>query len=434
MTQTLRIGIAGLGTVGIGVVKIFQDHGTSFPKKAGRDIVITAVSARDRKKDRGVCLDSYTWYDDPLAIARADTVDVVVELIGGSAGLPRELVETALQNGKHVVTANKALLAEHGFALACLAEKKNRALCYEAAVAGGIPIIKALREGFVANQISEIRGILNGTCNYILTAMRETGRSFEDILKEAQEKGYAEADPTFDIEGIDAAHKLCILNALAFGINPNFEHIGVVGISAITTDDIKAADELGYRIKLLGVARREGSRTVQRVEPCLVPISSPLGSVEGVFNAVDITGDFVGRGLLVGRGAGEGPTASAVVADLMDIARGNITPVFALPPEFLTDPEPRPHESTETSSSTAPFYVRLTVRDQPGVLASVAGVLYDSNISIGAVMQRARMPGQTVPLILTTHPACPEDLQTACRNLEGLPTVTEKPVLMRIED
>jgi len=430
MSEPLRLGIAGLGTVGTGVVKMIQHSAALLAARAGRSIEIRAVSARDKTKSRGVELASYAWEDDPLALAARDDVDVVVELIGGADGQAAALVRKALTAGKHVVTANKALLAHAGYDLAVLAEAQGVSLRYEAAVAGGIPVIKTLREGFAGNNIRAVYGILNGTCNYILTAMRETGRDFEGILAEAQVKGYAEADPSFDVDGIDAAHKLCILTSLAFGVKPDFQNMKIQGIRHINATDIAFAAELGYRIKLLGIAERmKGGEISQILEPCLVPVSSPLGEIEDVYNAVYIEGDFVATQLLTGRGAGEGPTASAVMADVMDIARGFVLPTFGVPAKALQ--EARWMAAGDCASR---FYIRLMVLDQPGVIAEVSAILRDLDISIEGLLQRGRDPGQPVPIVLTTHETPQVRLEKACAAFAKLPAVVDAPCLIRIED
>ena len=428
MASNLRIGIAGLGTVGAGVVKILQAHGADIALRAGKDIVITAVHARDANKDRGVDLSKYSWEKDIAALATRDDVDVVVELIGGDGGPAKALVENSLKNKKHVVTANKALLAKHGLALAKLAEDNGVSLNFEASVAGGIPIIKALREGFAGNKIEGIYGILNGTCNYILTEMRETGRDFGDVLKEAQEKGYAEADPTFDVDGIDAAHKLTILSALAFGVKPDFANIDISGIRKITADDIEFAKELGCRIKLLGIARDIGGRIAQSLEPCLVPIDAPMGTVEGVFNAVFVEGDFVDRAMLEGRGAGQGPTASAVVADLIDLARGYYLPTFGLPVAQLKEAK-----WASAKDIVSGQYINLTVTDQPGVIADVSAILRDYGISIESMIQRGRDPGQPVSVVITTHECSRESMRGASAKIAALKSVAAPPTVLRIE-
>ena len=428
MSSKLRIGIAGLGTVGAGVVKILQAHDADIARRAGKEISITAVHARDAKKDRGVDLSGYAWEKDVAALATRSDVDVVVELIGGDSGAAKNLVEQALKNKKHVVSANKALLAKHGLALAKLAEENGVSLNFEASVAGGIPIIKALREGFAGNRIDGIYGILNGTCNYILTEMRETGRDFSDVLKEAQEKGYAEADPTFDVDGIDAAHKLTILSALAFGVKPDFEAIDITGIRKITARDIEFAKELGCRIKLLGIARDIGGRIAQSLEPCLVPIDAPLGTVEGVFNAVFVEGDFVDRAMLEGRGAGQGPTASAVVADLIDLARGYYLPAFGLPVAQL-----KGAQWAEAKDIVSGQYINLTVTDQPGVIADVSAILRDFGISIESMIQRGRDPGQPVSVVITTHECSREAIRAASARISALKSVAALPTILRID-
>lgn len=429
MSEAFRIGIAGLGTVGTGVIKILQQNADLITARAGRPIEIHCVSARSKQKDRGVDLSNYKWTDRSIDIAESEEVDAVVELIGGSEGDALELVRTALENGKHVVTANKALLAHHGFKLAQTAESTNVSLNYEAAVAGGIPIIKAMREGLAANRFSAVYGILNGTCNYILTMMRETGGNFDDILKEAQEQGYAEADPAFDIEGIDAAHKLCILTSLAFGVKPDFDNLHITGITDINAIDIEYATEFGYRIKLLGIARKTPEGIMQIMEPCLVPIGSPMGIVEDVYNAVYAEGDFVETPLLTGKGAGEGPTASSVVADLIDIARGIKIPTFGAPVDDL-----KTAAWIDIGETKAHYYIRLHVLDRPGVISDISAILKEDNISIQAMVQRARDPDQPVPVVLTTHDVRHADMVNAIEKIRNLQTCVEKPCFIRIEE
>jgi homoserine dehydrogenase len=427
MTQPFRVSIAGLGTVGAGVVKILQQNHDLITARAGRAVEIVAVSARDRKKGRGVDLSAYAWHDDPAALATGEG-DAVIELIGGSDGVAPALVRAAIKNKKHVVTANKALLAHHGAELALLAEAGGVSLAYEAAVAGGVPAIKALREGLAANKIGAVYGILNGTCNYILTQMRETGRDFADVLKEAQEKGYAEADPAFDIDGVDAGHKICILAAIAFGVKPDFKAVRLTGIRQVSAVDISFAGELGYKIKLLGIARDYDGRILVSVEPCLVGINTPLGTVDGVLNAVFVEGNFVRSPLLTGRGAGEGPTASAVVADIIDLARGLRVPTFGVPAVKLKVPE-----FVDPGETINPYYLRLTVLDQPGVLADVSAILRDHRISIESLLQRGRDPDQPVPVVITTHESRHADMQEACRLIGALKSCVEAPCLMRIK-
>src|SRR5579863_1000935 len=354
MKPTLKIAIAGLGTVGAGVVALLRRNSALLERHAGRKLELVAVSARDRSRERAIDLTGVAWHEDAIAMAAQPGVDVVIELIGGSDGVARQVVTTALGHGKTVVTANKALLAHHGTTLARLAEAKGVALGFEAAVAGGIPILKALREGLAANHILRVCGILNGTCNYILSQMRQTGRDFATVLAEAQSLGYAEADPSFDIDGIDAAHKLALLAAVAFGNTVNFAGVHVEGIRHVTALDIAFAHDLGYRIKLLGLARLTEHGLEQRVHPCMVPLAAPLAHVENVFNAVMVEGDFVGRLTLEGRGAGADPTASAVVADLLDIAAGRGAPGFGVPASSL---QKRP--SAPMARRAGAYYVRL---------------------------------------------------------------------------
>lgn len=428
MSKPFRIGIAGLGTVGAGVVKILQDNAPLIAVRAGRPVEIVSVSARDKKKKRGIDLKNYQWVDKPEDMANAD-VDAVVELVGGAGGAAKNLVEKALKNKIHVVTANKALIASHGFALAQLAEKNNVSLNYEASVAGGIPIIKALREGFAGNKIKAVYGILNGTCNYILTEMRETGRDFADVLKDAQKRGYAEADPSFDVDGIDAGHKLCILTSLAFGLKPDVKALKASGIRSISALDIDFARELGYKIKLLGIAKEYNDKVMQVVEPCLVPAQSGLGAVEGVFNAVYVQGDFAGSQLLTGRGAGEGPTASSVVADIIDLARGQKIPVFGIPAKKL-----KTSQFMDRGAIESRYYLRLNVLDIPGVIAEVGAILRDHHISVESLVQRGRDPKQPVSVVIITHEAKHADMVESCRLIHKLKFTREPPCLIRIEE
>jgi homoserine dehydrogenase len=428
MPRPLSVGVAGLGTVGAGLLRLLRDNAELVTARAGRPVVVTAVSARDRGRDRGVPLTGLRWHDDAVALASDDTVDVVVELIGGSEGPGRALVEAALAAGKPVVTANKALLAVHGAALAAAAERAAVPLAFEAAVAGGIPVIKALREGLAGNRISRVAGILNGTCNYILTVMREHGREFAEVLAEAQKLGYAEADPAFDIDGIDAAHKLAILAALAFGRPVDFDAVHVEGIRRISALDIAFAGELGYRIKLLGIARRTEAGIEARVHPCMVPRSAPIARVDGVFNAVVAEGDFVGRIMLEGRGAGAGPTASAVAADLIDIARYRFAPVWGAASGALTDAPSLP-----ISAHVGAYYLRLMVVDRPGVIADVTAVLRDQGISLESMLQRGRSPGEVVPVVLVTHETRESAMRAALARIAALDAVLEDPAVIRFE-
>jgi homoserine dehydrogenase len=422
----LRVGVAGLGTVGAGVLRLLRANAAAIAQRAGRPIEVAAVSARDRHRDRGVDLGPLRWYDDPPALAADDGVDIVVELIGGAEGVAKALVEASLARGKPVVTANKALLARHGAALGCLAAGQGAALGFEASVAGGIPVIKALREGLGANRFSRISGILNGTCNFVLSQMRETGRTFETVLAEAQALGYAEADPTLDIDGWDAAHKLAILAALGFGIPVDLDMVYVEGIRHISPLDIEYADELGYRIKLLGTAARTERGIEQRVHPTMVPVSEPLALADGVDNAVVIEGDAMARLVLQGPGAGAGPTASAVVADLIDLAQGRRLPSFVTGPEDGL-------AAVSLAEHAGPCYVRLMVLDQPGVIADVAAELRNERVSMEAMIQRRNHPGNAVPVVLTTHPAQEAALRRALTRIGQLGTVLEPPRMIRIE-
>ena len=424
----LRIGIAGLGTVGRGTLKVLRNNAELLALRAGRELRPVAVSARTRTKDRGVSLAGLRWHDDPLALSQDPEVDVVVELIGGSGGIGRDLCERALAAGKHVVTANKALLAHHGTQLARAAEKAGRTLAFEAAVAGGIPIVKALREGLAANRIAQLYGILNGTCNYILTQMHREGREFAAVLEEAQELGYAEADPSFDVDGVDAGHKLAILAAAAFGGEVDFAAVSLEGIRHVTLADIRFAEELGYRIKLLGIARRTELGVEQRVHPCMVPLAAPIATVDGVYNAVVVEGDSVGTTVYEGRGAGEGPTASAVVADLMDIARGRGLPAFGVPAARLEKLARAP-----LAKRKGPCYVRLMVVDRPGIFAAVAASLRDHEISMESVLQRGRAPGEVVPVVMTLHEAAEAALQQALAEIAKHDGIVEPPRMIRIE-
>jgi homoserine dehydrogenase len=428
MAEPLRLGIAGLGTVGSAVLRLLAQNGSLLAERAGRPLEVTAVSARQRARSRGVDLGRFRWYDDPIALAADPEVDVVLELIGGADDPALALCRATLGAGKPLVTANKALLAHHGAELARLAEANGVTIGFEAAIAGGIPIVKTLREALAGNRISRVYGILNGTCNYILTTMREGGRSFDDVLAEAQQLGYAEADPSFDIDGVDAAHKLALLAALAFGCAPDFDAVYIEGIRHVSPLDIAFASEMGYRIKLLGVARRTEYGLEQRVHPSMVRIGTPISQVEGVFNAVVAEGDQVDATLYSGRGAGGGPTASAVVADIADIAKGLTLPVLGVPSAALQALPPAPMEHHYGA-----YYFRLMVVDQPGVLADVAACLRDHEVSIEALIQRARNPLEPVPIVLTTHETKEAQMTGALARIAALSTVLEPPRLIRIE-
>lgn len=429
MKRTLKIAIAGLGTVGVGTVKILQSAQDLLKARSGCEIVITAVSARERDRERGIDLAGYTWYGDAAQMAREADADVFVELIGGSNGIALDSVKAALERGLSVVTANKALLAAHGVELARIAESMGVHLGYEAAVAGGIPIIKSMREGLAGNRITRIYGILNGTCNYILTKMEATGESFDAVLAEAQAKGYAEADPTFDVGGIDTAHKLSLLAALGFGVEVNFDGVTTEGIETITADDIAYARELGYRIKLLGVATRTPYGIEQRVHPCLVPLGAPIAAVDDVFNAVVIDGDAVGQATFEGRGAGEGPTASAVVSDIVDVARGTVLPTFGIGTAAL-----EPLKVSAMEHHEGAYYLRLQVIDQPGVMAAITVILADCGVSIDSIIQRGRAPGESVPVVILTHETQESVMMSALDQFRQQETVTAEPQLIRIEN
>ncbi len=428
MSAPLKIAVAGLGTVGAATVRLLAEQADLITARCGRPVVVTAVSARSRNKDRGVDLSGLAWYDDPVEMARDADADLVCELIGGSEGTAKDVVEAAFAAGRHVVTANKALVAHHGVALAEAAEAKGLALNYEAAVAGGIPIIKALREGLAGNRLSSVYGILNGTCNYILTVMRETGRDFADVLADAQALGYAEADPSFDVDGVDAAHKLAILTSLAFGTQVNFKALHIEGIRHVSAVDIQFAEELGYRIKLLGIARQTDHGIEQRVHPCMVPLGTPIATVDEVFNAVVAQGDAVGRSVYEGRGAGAGPTASAVLADILDVAAGRRCPTFGIPANQLV-----PLAPWSMDQYVGAYYIRLMVKDVPGVFADIASALREAEVSMEAILQRGRSPGEVVPVVMTLHETSEASLRNALQRVEAIEAVVEPPRVIRIE-
>jgi homoserine dehydrogenase len=439
MNQPLKLGIAGLGTVGTGLLQLLHEHGGRLARNVGRNIEVVGVSARSRSKQRGVALDGIAWFDDPALLAADPSIDVFVELIGGEDGAAKGAVEAALGAGKHVVTANKALLAKHGTELARLAEKHGVALNFEAAVAGGIPVIKTLREALAGNQIRRIYGILNGTCNYILTQMQEEHRPFADVLKEAQAMGYAEADPTFDIGGFDTAHKLALLTSLAFGTKVALDQVHVEGIEAISAADIEAADDLGYRIKLLGVALMTESGIEQRVHPAMVPKHSAIAEVSGVTNCVAIDGDYCGNLLLAGAGAGAKATASAVAGDIVDIARGDNPPPFGVPAANL-----KAYKRAKLGQHQGAYYVRLAVYDRPGAMAGIAGRMGERGVSLESIVQRrppgaqigiaARLkPGAPTPVILITHETTEEAMRGALSSIDKDGNVSERPQMIRIE-
>ena len=432
MAEPLRIALAGLGTVGAGVIRLVEANAALIARRAGKPIVITAVSARDRTKDRGIDMSPYAWEDDMTVMASRDDVDVVVELVGGSDGPALALARNAIASGKALVTANKAMIAHHGLELAQAAEAARVALKFEAAVAGGIPVIKGLREGAAANEFKRVYGILNGTCNYILSTMEDTGRDFADVLAEAQAKGFAEADPAFDIEGTDAAHKLSILAAIAFGARVDFPSVDTAGITRIMAADIAQADALGYVIRLIGMAEPgsngSGTALFQRVRPHLVPFDHPLAHVDGATNAVVAEGNFSGRLLFQGAGAGDGPTASAVVADLIDIARGEIGAPFSVPVAELDALAP-----ADTGHRTGRSYIRFVVADRPGVLAEITAAMRDAGVSIESLIQKGRAEaGGDVLVAMVTHEGPESAVTEALRLLEGSPAIAGEPLVMHI--
>ncbi|WP_156840776.1 homoserine dehydrogenase [Novosphingobium aquimarinum] len=434
MAEPLKIALAGLGTVGTGVIRLIETNAELISRRAGRPIRITAVSARDRSKDRGIDLSAYEWDDDPTRLGNRADVDVVVELVGGSDGPALTLARNTIAAGKSLVTANKAMIAHHGLELAAAAEQADVALKFEAAVAGGIPVIKGLSEGAAANQIDRVYGILNGTCNYILSTMEDTGADFGDVLAEAQRLGYAEADPTFDVEGVDAAHKLSILAAIAFGTKLRFDAVETSGISRIMAVDIAQARTLGYVIRLIGVAEAASPSgkpgLFQRVRAHLVAFDHPLAHVDGATNAVVAVGNFMGRLLFQGAGAGDGPTASAVVADLIDIARNDWGVGFSMPSGELREMAP-----AASGERRGRAYLRFIVPDRPGVLADITAAMRDAGVSIESMIQKARddRTGE-VMLALVTHEGPESCVEEALRILEGSESLNAPPLVLNILD
>jgi homoserine dehydrogenase len=429
--EPLKLGIAGLGTVGTGLLQLLEAHGTKLADQLHRPVQVVAVSARSRSKDRGVPLGGLRWFDDPVALAADPGIDCFVELIGGEDGVAKRAVETALASRKHVVTANKALLAHHGYELAVLAEKHGVALNFEAAVAGGIPAIKTVRESLVGNQVRRVSGILNGTCNYILSKMQEERRPFAEVLKEAQAAGYAEADPTFDIGGYDAAHKLTLLTSLVFGTRVAFDQIHIEGIQSITAADIDAADELGYRIKLLGVAVLTDSGIESRVTPVMIPVEAAIAGVSGVTNAVSLDADFAGNLLLVGPGAGARATASAVASDIVDIAAGFVLPPFGVPSSRL-----KPHNKATLGQHQGGYYIRFSAYDRPGVMAAITKRMAEQEVSLDSIVQRGPRgtPGALANIVIITHETTEAAIRTALDAIEADGKVAEPPQMIRIEE
>ncbi len=432
----LRIGVAGLGNVGATLVRIIQKDGLELNRKLGRKIVVTAVCARSRSRDRGIDATDLEWFDDPVALAKSDGIDLFVELIGGEDGPALAAVKAALEIGRPVVTANKALLARHGVALAKLAEESGAQLGFEAAVAGGIPVIKTLREGLGSARIARVYGIMNGTCNYILSRMGNEGISFADCLKDAQALGYAEADPAFDVEGFDTAHKLAILASLCFGCEIAPDEIFVEGITSISQADIKVAGDLGYKIKLLGIAQRSADGIDQRVHPTLVKKTSAIAGIDGVLNAVALETDHVHELMLSGPGAGGPPTASSVLSDILDIARGTRVPPLGVPSAELT-----PYRQAPMRAHEGGYYIRLNAKDVPGALAAIASRMGEAGISLESVIQRpdlrvsdpAAAGVETRTVVLLTHSTMEQTVRDALARIAGDGFTVGDPQMIRIE-
>jgi homoserine dehydrogenase len=423
--SSLKIAIAGLGVVGGEVARQLMHRQQQLALASGRALQLLAVSARSAGADRGFSMDQIDWHDNAIELASRDDVDVIIEMIGGSEGVAVELTRAALKNGKHVITANKAMIAHHGAELAGLAEDHYCYLLFESAVAGGIPALKTLREGLAGNDMKRIAGILNGTCNYILTTMEQTGEDFANVLAEAQRLGYAETEPSFDVDGIDAAHKLTILAAIAFGQKPNFASASIQGIRDVSAVDFAFANQLGFRIKLVGVAT---PGQAPRMQTCLLPLSSQLAKVNGVLNAVEFYGEPIGSIIAIGPGAGGEATSSAVLSDIIDIAHNRGGLPFGCPVAQLVDSA----DQVGAAPADLPFYVRLMVLDEPGVLASVTSILQKHRISVESMIQQGRAPGDVVALVMTTHETAEDTLTAALDEMASLPSVKAKPVAMPI--
>lgn len=429
----IRVGLLGLGTIGTGVARLMLEHGELLAQRLGRKITLARICERDIKRDRGLDLRGADLTTEVARVIEADDIDIVIELIGGYEPA-RSFVASAIAHGKHVVTANKALIAKYGEELFGLAAQKGVAIGFEAAVGGGIPCLKALREGLAANRVESVYGILNGTCNYILTKMEHEGLGFEEVLAQAQKLGYAEADPTFDVEGVDTAHKLAILAAMAFGGRIRFDEVYTEGISRIAAEDIASARELGYRIKLLGIAKSHGPSVEMRVHPTLVPMEAQLAQVSDSYNAILVSGDYVENTLYFGRGAGERPTASAVVADVLDIARALPDGIaFLAPPMAFPESARRDLTTLTMADVESEYYLRLMGKDRPGVLAAVTEILAHQRISIEAMVQKERHATQAVPVVIITHRTREGNLQAAASRIGQLPTVEGVPLILRIE-
>ena len=426
ITTPLRLGIAGLGTVGVGVLKIIDKNAALISLRTGREVKVTAVSARSRSKDRGINLSDFAWEDDPVSLAMREDIDVFVELMGGSGGPAKAATNAAIAAGKDVVTANKAMLAVHGQSLALAAESAGQVIRFEAAVAGGIPVVKALTEGLAGNKINRVLGVMNGSCNYILTRMESAGLSYEDIFAEANELGYLEADPNLDVGGVDAAHKLALLASIAYGTEVDFDNVVLEGIDAITVEDIRAAADMGYRVKLLGVAQMTGRGLEQRMTPCLVPASSPLGQLEGGTNMIILDGGDSGQIVLRGAGAGEGPTASAVMSDILDLARGLRLNTFGQPAKTLQKAQPA------TTTTPAPFYLRIQLLDKPGALAKIATVMGEAGVSIDRMRQYGH-DADKAPVLIVTHETTRAAIDRVLVDFDITEVVEGTPVALRIE-
>jgi len=432
--KEIKVGLLGFGTIGTGVVRLLQKNFSIIEEKLGARLILKSIADLDTKTDRGVSLAPGVLTANAEEVLTDPDISIIIELIGGYKPA-KEFILKAIENGKHIVTANKALLAVHGEEIYAAAARKRIEIRYEAAVGGGIPVLSAIKGNMAANRFDTVLGILNGTCNYILTKMTQEGADFSEVLKKAQELGYAEANPTFDIEGIDTAHKLCILVSLCFGTRVDFKDIYTEGISSISSVDINAARDFGYKIKLLAIGKRDGERVEARVHPTMIPVNYPLADVDGVFNAIRLTGDFVDTVMFYGRGAGMDPTASAVVGDVMAIARNIMVgvsrrsaPLGFLDEKIVTLPI---KPIGETSSK---YYLRFSVVDKPGILAKITGALGENGISIESMIQKARKEGETVPIVIMTHEAREMDVRKALAKIEDLKITTEKTNLIRIED
>ena len=425
--KVLRIGLAGLGTVGQGFIKLLKLNNDIIALKSERSIILSAVSAQNKMKERSVSLEPYRWEEDPVKLATSHDIDVFIELIGGTDGIALEAVKAALNAGKDVITANKAMLAHHGFELSQLAESQNLCIRFEAAVVGGVPVIKALSEGLAGNKLNRICGVMNGTCNYILTRMENQRLSYKSVFNEAKKLGYLEADPNLDVGGIDAGHKLSLLSSIAFGTQVDFNSMEIEGIDRITIEDIEQASDMGYRIKLLGLSQLTDDGLEQRTQPCLVPRYSPLGQIEGATNLVALEGNFAGKIYLQGPGAGEGPTASAVMSDVIDLARGIRIPTFGQ--KVATQKK----VSAINSASEAPYYLRFELIDKPGILAKIASSLGSANISINRMRQYGHS-SEVAPVIMLTHKTTPTHINRAINEIELSGVSTIKPLAIRIEE